>query len=361
MVVVLQLVFRRVAGVVLPLATMLLSLVSTLGLMALLEIPLSLTTEILPPFLLTVGVCYSVHILVIFFQRQARGAGREEAIVYALGHSGLAVFLAALTTAGGLFSFAWAEVAPVSELGLVGPIGVMLAMLFSLVLLPALLAVVPLRRGAQAKRGSNRPLQRFVVGCGHLSARHPWKTVAASALALALIGAGATRLRVANDYMLWFPDGEPLKTATRFIDRELSGAVTLEAVIELDEENGLHRPSLLRRIEALGAANESVRRGELFIGKTMSVVDVLKDPSGAQREPARVLCGSRRPAAGQPGAAPVREQRDGRSRGAGRFTVQHGAHQHEAALGGLDALPPFPGGHAGARHDDPGGTTYASV
>jgi predicted RND superfamily exporter protein len=89
---------------------------------------------------------------------------------------------------------------------------------------------------------------------------------------------------VANDYMLWFPDDEPLKTATRFIDRELNGVVTLEAVIELDEENGLHRPSLLRRIEALGAANESVRRGELFIGKTISVVDILKETHQALNE-----------------------------------------------------------------------------
>jgi predicted RND superfamily exporter protein len=67
-VVVLFIVFRRVSGVVLPLLTVVLSLVSTIGAMALLGISLSLTTEILPSFLLTIGVCYSVHILVIFFQ-----------------------------------------------------------------------------------------------------------------------------------------------------------------------------------------------------------------------------------------------------------------------------------------------------
>ena len=153
-VIVLAVVFRRVTGVVLPLLTVVLSLVTTLGAMALLGIHLSLTTEILPPFLLTIGVCYSVHVLVIFFQQLDRGCRREEAIPWALGHSGLAVLMTGLTTAGGLASFVWAEVKPVGELGIVGPLGVMISMVYSLVLLPALLAVVPLRGvGTTRRRG----------------------------------------------------------------------------------------------------------------------------------------------------------------------------------------------------------------
>ena len=116
-------------------------------------ISLSLTTEILPSFLLTVGVCYSVHIITLFYQGLESGLAREDAIRHALGHSGLAVLMTGLTTAGGLASFVWAEVAPVAELGIVGPLGVILAMIFALVLLPALLAVVPLRRpGIRSKR-----------------------------------------------------------------------------------------------------------------------------------------------------------------------------------------------------------------
>ena len=281
---VLYVVFRRVSGVVLPLVTVVLSLVSTLGIMVLLEIPLSLTTEILPSFLLTVGVCYSVHILVVFLQRLDRGFRRREAITYALGHSGLAVLMTSLTTAGGLFSFAWAEVAPVGELGVVGPLGVLIAMAFSVVLLPALLAVVPLRGEGRAVRPKRAWLRRLVVGCGEYSAQRPWTVVAASALVLALSGVGAGQLRVANDYMTWFPDGDPLRAATELIDRELRGAVTLEAVVETGEENGLHAPELLRRIEELATANQSIRHRDLFIGKTVSVVDVLKETHRALNE-----------------------------------------------------------------------------
>jgi predicted RND superfamily exporter protein len=281
---VLFIVFRRASGVVLPILTVVLSLVSTMGAMALFGISLSLTTEIMPIFLLTIGVCYSVHIQVLFFQHLGRGVRREDAIPYALGHSGLAVLMTGLTTAGGLASFVWAEVLPVSQLGIVGPLGVILAMIFALVLLPALLAVVPLRGQRREAQTENRFLTRLVVACGSLSARHPWTVLGVSALLVAVAAAGASRLRFANDYLMWFPEREPLVEATRLIDRELRGSVTLEAVLETGRENGLHAPELLRRMDAVASANPSIRRGALFIGKTVSVADVLKETHQALNE-----------------------------------------------------------------------------
>ncbi len=282
---VLYAVFRRASGVVLPLLTVVLSLTTTLGAMALLGISLSLTTEILPSFLLTIGVCYSVHIIAIFYQGLDRGLAREQAIRHALGHSGLAVLMTGLTTAGGLASFAWAEVAPVAELGIVGPLGVTLAMIFALVLLPALLAVVPLRRPeGRSRRQKGALLSDAVVACGAFSARRPWLVLGGAALLLVLAAAGASRLRFANDYFLWFPDDEPLVQATALVDREFKGVVTLEAIIETGVENGLHDPSLLRRLEAIGEANVSFRQGELFIGKTVSLADILKETHQALNE-----------------------------------------------------------------------------
>jgi predicted RND superfamily exporter protein len=281
---VLYLVFRRASGVLLPLVTVVLSLVATLGAMALMGISLSLTTEILPSFLLTIGVCYSVHILVIFFQRFDRGAPREDAIPFALGHSGLAVLMTGLTTAGGLASFVWADVLPVSELGIVGPLGVILAMLFALALLPALLAVVPLRPAARDAEARRRLSTGFVVACGRFSARRPWSVTAVSGVLVLLAAVGTARLRFSNDYMLWFPQDEPLVAATRLIDRELRGVATLEAIVDTGVENGLHSPELLRKLTAVAEANRSFRDGELFIGKTVSLADVVKETHQALNE-----------------------------------------------------------------------------
>ncbi|MCB1752435.1 MAG: MMPL family transporter, partial [Gammaproteobacteria bacterium] len=148
------LLFRRLSGVFIPMAIVVLSLLSTLGVMALAGVPFKLPTQIMPSFLLAVGVGASVHLLAVFYRRiqqqYAEGGSpsapdgvKREGIVHALGHSGLAIVMTSLTTAAGLASFAGAEVAPVSDLGIVAAIGVVISLIYTLVLLPALLSVIP--------------------------------------------------------------------------------------------------------------------------------------------------------------------------------------------------------------------------
>jgi predicted RND superfamily exporter protein len=96
----LYLLFRRVTAVLLPLLVVLLSIISTFGCMPLLGTKVGIPTQILPSFLLAVGVGGAVHLLTIFFQRYDAGASREEALCGALHHSGLAIVMTGLTTAG---------------------------------------------------------------------------------------------------------------------------------------------------------------------------------------------------------------------------------------------------------------------
>ena len=63
----LYVMFRRISVVLLTLTMVELSLISTFGIMALLHIPFKLPTQILPTFLVTIGVADSVHIFRIFF------------------------------------------------------------------------------------------------------------------------------------------------------------------------------------------------------------------------------------------------------------------------------------------------------
>ena len=54
--------FRRISGVIYPLIIVFLSMLSSLGIMALIEIPITLATQILPLLLIVVGIADSVHI-----------------------------------------------------------------------------------------------------------------------------------------------------------------------------------------------------------------------------------------------------------------------------------------------------------
>jgi predicted RND superfamily exporter protein len=277
--------FRRVAGVVLPLATVLVSLASTLAIMTLAGTPLTLPTQILPSFLLAVGVGGSVHILAIFYQARRRGETKEDAIAWALGHSGLAVVMTSLTTAAGLASFVGAELRPISHLGIFGPVGVLVALVFTVALLPALVAVFPMRPESTAGPRLART-QGILVACGDFAVRRAPGVVAAWAILAALAVAGATRISVSHNPLEWFPVGHPLRDAMDVANVGLRGSMFLEFLVQTGRENGLHEPELLRGLDEVArrAADVSLDGGALYVGKTLSLADVVKEIHQALNE-----------------------------------------------------------------------------
>jgi predicted RND superfamily exporter protein len=277
--------FRTVAGVVLPLVTVALSLIATLAIMAMAGTPIGVPTQILPSFLLAVGVGYSVHILAIFYQRRRAGAHTEDATSQALGHSGLAIVMTCLTTAGGMASFAAAELAPIADLGVFAPVGVLLAMLFTLILLPALMAVIPMGAGRMARRGGRDVLsQRLLVRIGAFSTRRAGFVTLASAGLLAIALLGALQLRFSHDPIAWFPEDHYARISNDVINDELKGSMFLEALIDTRRENGLHDPQLLERLDRIRRSAESLQVGDVMVGKTISLVDVVKETNQALNE-----------------------------------------------------------------------------
>jgi len=274
----LSLLFRRVSGVVLPLTVVTLPLLATLGIMGWLSLPLTPTTQQLPSFLLVVCIGDAVHLLTLFYRRYDAGADEHEAMAQALGHSGLAVVMTSVTTAVGLGSFAFADLTPLAELGIAAPSGVMLALVYSVVLLPALVAVLPLRRrpvGAAGGRGGS--LDLLLAGLGDFSCRRPWLVVTIWCGLVVVSIYGATRLEIAHRPLEWFDPDHPTRIAAETTNRVMRGFMPLEVVVDSGTPNGLHEPDTMRRIEALQDLAREVDVDEVHVGQVISLADILKE------------------------------------------------------------------------------------
>lgn len=281
----LYVLFRRVTAVLLPLLVVLLSIVSTFGSMPLLGTKVGIPTQILPSFLLAVGVGGAVHLLTIFFQRYDAGASREEALAGALHHSGLAIAMTGLTTAGGLVSFSVAEIEPVAALGRFAPLGIGLGLSYCLVLLPALISIVPL--GARRKEADqqSRWIDRALLRTGDFSVTHPWTVLLGMSVVLLISIAGIMRLEFKYDPLSWFPDDDPILLATELIDDRLEGSFTLEFIVDTGKENGLHDPELLQSLDELAAKTLAIEGEDgLRAGKTVSLADIVKEIHRALNE-----------------------------------------------------------------------------
>jgi predicted RND superfamily exporter protein len=230
---------RTPAGVLVPLAQVLATLVWTLGLMGWAGVPVTLVTTILPVLLMAMAMTDEVHLLERIHNRlgdaPAGLAPRERLIrVTADAFSDLLapLVLTSLTTAFGFFSFAGSAMKPLHDFGIFAGTGLMLGMVFTFTLVPALIATLPPAWSDRRSRGGRgRPSipawERFVAG-------HSRAFAAAGALLVAAALPGLARLTVQDSWIDNFDPRSPLVTAERDFNRAFWGSYRLDVVLEGD-------------------------------------------------------------------------------------------------------------------------------
>jgi len=283
----LAILFRRVSGVVLPLITVAFTIVSALSLMALFGAPITVVTQILPSFLLAVTIGASIHLLSIFYKEFNLNKDKKGALRYAMGHSGLAIVMTSLTTAAGLWSFSFSELAPVADLGKFASAGVVVGLLYTLVLLPAVLSLIKMKPKDIVMDGDVEKhtfMDKILLKIAHISVTHPKKIIAITTVIILVSLSLASQLRFSHKPIVWFDENHPVRLATDIVDDKLKGSVTLEIIIDTQKENGLYEPEILNKIDSFSNYIMTIKSDKYFVGKTLSIVDIIKETNKALNE-----------------------------------------------------------------------------
>ncbi|MCK5110065.1 MAG: MMPL family transporter [Arcobacteraceae bacterium] len=283
----LALLFRRISGVVLPLITVAFTIVSALSLMAMFGAPITVVTQILPSFLLAVTIGASIHLLSIFFKQFNLSKDKKASLRYAMGHSGLAIVMTSLTTAAGLWSFSFSELAPVADLGKFASAGVLIGLLYTLVLLPAVLSLIKLKPKnilIENDEEVHTFMDRLLIKIANISVAYPKRIIAITTVIILVSLAVASQLRFSHKPIIWFDKDHQVRKATSIVDDKLKGSVTLEIIVDTKRENGLYEPEILNSIDNFSKEIMTIKSDKYFIGKTLSLVDIIKETNKALNE-----------------------------------------------------------------------------
>ena len=273
--------FRRFGAVLLAIAVVVPASISTFGLASYFGIAFSAPAQLVPSFLLAIGVSYSVHLVTIFMTDRGEGQTPADSLEHALRHSGLPILMTGMTTAAGLLSFMAAEMKPIQEMGMISTIGVAVMLCYSMVLLPALLSILPLS-GREAK--ADGAVDRILAALAVSSARHPWPIVIVTAVLVVGAFVGMTRLYASSDPVSWFPDDHPYRVAADLLGERYGGTSAIEIVIDTGRENGIKDPELMRRLEQIEIITEEFKANGARLSHTNSIVDIVKETHQALNE-----------------------------------------------------------------------------
>ena len=268
--------FRRASGVILPQIVIMGSILSALGLMAWMDAPYTMPIGTLAPLMIALGIADSVHILSFFYQFYAKSGEKIESIIRAVEASGPAVLLTSLTTAAGFASFTAGDIPSISDLGFYSAVAVMTALIYSVFFIPAVLAIIPVKRPEVETSGS-AILTVVLSACENLALKAP-KIITAIALILLVSGFyQLSKIPFSHDVLSLFPEEHHVNQQARGIDTAMQGFNSIDIVVDSGEDRGIYDEKFIQAIERVIGKIEYQSVKGIDTENTLSVLTILKE------------------------------------------------------------------------------------
>jgi len=252
---VLLIAFRTLRGALLPNLVVLGTVASALGLMAAFGIPFFVITNALPVVLIGIAVADSIHIMSQYYEELAQHpeASSRQLAVQAMVKMWRPVTLTTLTTMAGFFGLSIASIMPPMEyFGIFAMIGVAVAWLYSMTVVPAFLTLLkPKRSKAFVSTVQTDKFAQVMTSLGHVVIKRPRLVLAIGAMIIIGGMVGASKLELNEARITIFQEDEAIVQADSAINSHLDGAHYLDIVIETPQVEDLFKPEHLQRIEAL--------------------------------------------------------------------------------------------------------------
>ncbi|MFT5431180.1 MAG: putative RND superfamily exporter protein [Myxococcota bacterium] len=281
--------FRHPLGAVSPIVVVVMSGIWALGLAATVGIPMTMLTNVLPAFIVCVGVADSVHLLSVYRDGRRHGVANEQAIIDAVASTGKPIFYTTITTAMGLLSFTTASMDAIGQMGMLGGVAVFAAFLNTLLIIPIALSFnqKSLLGVSTFERTKHDVIDRalnFLVGlsAGAPSRRH--RTLVVALILGAVAGYGVSKMYVWHNPLSWVPPEQGIVKAVAAADDHLGGTANVQLLIDAKGERGIKDERLILGIDKLDAhirAYVDPKTGKKIVGNVLSIVDIVRESNQA--------------------------------------------------------------------------------
>jgi len=220
------------------------SIISALGAAGYMGIKLTQVSANVPIIVMTLAVVDSIHILVTIVGRMKQGDSRHEAIIESLRLNLAPVVITSVTTAVGFLGLNLSDAPPFHDLGNMTAIGMAAALFYAIFLLPALIAILPIKvkPGISRKQTSFEGLANWVIDNRR---KLLYGTIALGLAMLAFI----PRLTVDENFVKNFAKGLEIRDDSDFTQQHLTGLFNMEFSLGTGREGGINTPEYMAKVD----------------------------------------------------------------------------------------------------------------
>ncbi|MCK4841636.1 MAG: MMPL family transporter [Methylococcales bacterium] len=220
------------------------SVISALGIAGWLGWHLTPTSAIAPTIILTMAVADCVHILVTQLHNMRIGHEKKQAIKESLRVNFQPIFLTSLTTSIGFLSMNFSDAPPFRDLGNIVAIGVMLAWLFSITFLPALMSLLPIK--VKIKDDLDNTLMKRLA---EKVIQHRKSLLIINAIIALIMMSFIPQNKLNDEFVKYFDEKSEFRQSTDFLNDNMGGIYTIEFAINAQEVGAVNEPKFLQDVQ----------------------------------------------------------------------------------------------------------------
>ena len=252
--------FHTWSGTLLPLITVLVSTIWSVGLLCLLGFTFTIIGSMIPVCLIACGSAYGIHVMTHYYigldkiEGEITKENHAGAIQFALKDVWVAVLLAAITTIAGFISNISSPLRPLRSFSIFAAAGVAFSLILSITLIPALLYITPIKSVGKHWRNKTRLSTKLRERLDKQLARRGGKTAEEKnsetlynlyyffagtkprlivfVLVIALCSAfGVKKLIVDTAMVNYFPNSSKFRQDLAYVDDTLAGSNSMYFVV----------------------------------------------------------------------------------------------------------------------------------
>ena len=273
---VLFLTLRSVKSTILTLLVVVLSVVWVFGLMAMVGIPIYAVSTMIPVMLIAIGVADGIHIyshLQLFLMENPLTT-KKEAVTDVIIKMWKPVVMTSVTTAVGFVSLLTSQVYPIKYFGLFTSFGVLMAMVFSLILIPAGLMAfgLPKVKAAKKKNGGSGSHLADKLTAGIL--KYKQVSIIGTAIIIIVMIFGIQKIWINSSFLEKFEQDSDIVQTDKFINDHFGGTTTLNLILDANGKlNTFKEPKVLNLVDKMQSDLENSLQ---VVGNSFTLTDYVK-------------------------------------------------------------------------------------
>ncbi len=272
--------FKEWKGVFLPFIVVVLSILFSFAFMALMNWEISLVTVLLPIMLIAIANDYGIHLINLYQEKFNSGKFTNMKAVAVDIYTELKkpIFITGLTTIGGMLGLLSHKLPPAAELGVLAVVGIGMALLMSLFLIPVLLSFFkPPKQIIKKDRPKSSVINRVLAKFANWVTVYPKRVVALFSVVAVLSAAGLFFLKIDTNIEEYFIGKSDVKKGIELVNKKFGGSQYVSVLFN----GNVLAPDMLTRMEKYTKQIEKLPE----VGHVISPSKFLKELSKGVYQP----------------------------------------------------------------------------